>query len=147
MWTSSFPQIIKLLWFFDALYYPSRSCIFHSGLGLWVSFHARKKPNWLLDRSSHEYDIPSPTLPLPFVVSQTNGSPTQVLPQNPKSWYMTWHLIKLNLCLLVPLFSSASVGYDGILFFLLKVPGPTLTWSRINDERSPNLASMARVLR
>ncbi|CVK94065.1 related to hexose transporter protein [Fusarium mangiferae] len=38
---------------------------------------------------------------------------SRVLPQNPKPWYMTWHLIKLNLCLLVPLFSSASVGYDG----------------------------------
>ncbi|KEZ45573.1 hypothetical protein SAPIO_CDS1910 [Scedosporium apiospermum] len=35
-----------------------------------------------------------------------------VLPPNPKSWYRTPHLIKLNLVLLVPLFSSASVGYD-----------------------------------
>ncbi|KAI8313113.1 Lactose permease [Colletotrichum sp. SAR11_240] len=36
-----------------------------------------------------------------------------VLPANPKPWYRTSHLLKLNLCLLVPLFSSASVGYDG----------------------------------
>ncbi|KAH7260984.1 general substrate transporter [Fusarium redolens] len=38
---------------------------------------------------------------------------SRVLPQDPKPWYRTWHLVKLNLCLLVPLFSSASVGYDG----------------------------------
>ncbi|KAL1845249.1 hypothetical protein VTK73DRAFT_795 [Phialemonium thermophilum] len=36
-----------------------------------------------------------------------------VLPPNPKPWYRTPHLIKLNLVLLVPLVSSASVGYDG----------------------------------
>ncbi|KAH7134451.1 general substrate transporter [Dactylonectria macrodidyma] len=36
-----------------------------------------------------------------------------VLPQNPRPWYRTWHLVKLNLLLLVPLVSSASVGYDG----------------------------------
>ncbi|KAK1622958.1 lactose permease [Colletotrichum phormii] len=36
-----------------------------------------------------------------------------VLPANPKPWYLTPHLLKLNLLLLVPLFSSASVGYDG----------------------------------
>ncbi|KAM5345647.1 hypothetical protein ACJ41O_011508 [Fusarium nematophilum] len=38
---------------------------------------------------------------------------SRVLPQDPKPWYRTWHIVKLNLCLLVPLFSSASVGYDG----------------------------------
>ncbi|KAF6808286.1 lactose permease [Colletotrichum sojae] len=38
---------------------------------------------------------------------------TAVLPANPKPWYSTPHLLKLNLLLLVPLFSSASVGYDG----------------------------------
>ncbi|KAH6990016.1 general substrate transporter [Ilyonectria destructans] len=36
-----------------------------------------------------------------------------VLPENPKPWYRTPHLVKLNLLLLVPLVSSASVGYDG----------------------------------
>ncbi|EXF79923.1 lactose permease [Colletotrichum fioriniae PJ7] len=36
-----------------------------------------------------------------------------VLPADPKPWYLTPHLLKLNLLLLVPLFSSASVGYDG----------------------------------
>ncbi|KAL0932436.1 lactose permease [Colletotrichum truncatum] len=36
-----------------------------------------------------------------------------VLPANPKPWYLTPHLLKLNLCLLIPLLSSASVGYDG----------------------------------
>ncbi|KAK5045722.1 hypothetical protein LTR84_009091 [Exophiala bonariae] len=36
-----------------------------------------------------------------------------VLPNNPKPWYLVPHLLKLNLILLVPLFSSASVGYDG----------------------------------
>ncbi|KAF4967696.1 hypothetical protein FSARC_4756 [Fusarium sarcochroum] len=38
---------------------------------------------------------------------------SRVLPQDPKPWYRTWHLVKLNLCLLVPLFSASSVGYDG----------------------------------
>ncbi|EEU42511.1 uncharacterized protein NECHADRAFT_40128 [Fusarium vanettenii 77-13-4] len=38
---------------------------------------------------------------------------SRVLPQNPKPWYRTWHILKLNLCLLVPLFSASSVGYDG----------------------------------
>ncbi|KAB8200199.1 general substrate transporter [Aspergillus parasiticus] len=36
-----------------------------------------------------------------------------VLPQGSKPWYRTWHLVKLNLLLTVPLVSSASVGYDG----------------------------------
>ncbi|CCF44158.1 lactose permease [Colletotrichum higginsianum] len=36
-----------------------------------------------------------------------------VLPAHPKPWYLTPHLLKLNLLLLVPLLSSASVGYDG----------------------------------
>ncbi|UDD65076.1 hypothetical protein AFCA_012269 [Aspergillus flavus] len=35
-----------------------------------------------------------------------------VLPQGSKPWYRTWHLVKLNLILMVPLVSSASVGYD-----------------------------------
>ncbi|KAH7249251.1 hypothetical protein FSOLCH5_014817 [Fusarium solani] len=38
---------------------------------------------------------------------------SRVLPPNPKPWYRTWHILKLNLCLLVPLFSASSVGYDG----------------------------------
>ncbi|KAF7629504.1 hypothetical protein AFLA_013218 [Aspergillus flavus NRRL3357] len=36
-----------------------------------------------------------------------------VLPQGSKPWYRTWHLVKLNLILMVSLVSSASVGYDG----------------------------------
>ncbi|KAJ2902731.1 hypothetical protein MKZ38_000157 [Zalerion maritima] len=38
---------------------------------------------------------------------------SQYLPENQKPWYRTPHLLKLNLCLLVPMLSSASVGYDG----------------------------------
>ncbi|KAK7425883.1 hypothetical protein QQZ08_007597 [Neonectria magnoliae] len=38
---------------------------------------------------------------------------TAVLPPDPKPWYRTWHLVRLNLLLLVPLTSAASVGYDG----------------------------------
>ncbi|KAJ3528488.1 hypothetical protein NM208_g10175 [Fusarium decemcellulare] len=38
---------------------------------------------------------------------------SKVLPPDPKPWYRTSHLVKLNLCLMVPLFSSSSVGYDG----------------------------------
>ncbi|EXJ77956.1 hypothetical protein A1O3_09115 [Capronia epimyces CBS 606.96] len=36
-----------------------------------------------------------------------------VLPRNPKPWYLTPHLLKLNFALLVPLLSASSVGYDG----------------------------------
>ncbi|KAK2013517.1 lactose permease [Colletotrichum eremochloae] len=35
-----------------------------------------------------------------------------ILPESPKPWYLTLHLLKLNFLLLVPLFSSASAGYD-----------------------------------
>ncbi|KAI0886966.1 general substrate transporter [Annulohypoxylon maeteangense] len=35
------------------------------------------------------------------------------LPQDAKPWYRTPHLIQLNLILLVPMLSSASLGYDG----------------------------------
>ncbi|CAI7596150.1 unnamed protein product [Penicillium discolor] len=35
-----------------------------------------------------------------------------MLPKDRKPWYRTWHLIQLNLILLVPLVSSSAVGYD-----------------------------------
>ncbi|KFY50014.1 hypothetical protein V496_09671 [Pseudogymnoascus sp. VKM F-4515 (FW-2607)] len=38
-----------------------------------------------------------------------------VLPINPKPWYQTKHLIQLNLVLLVPLFSSGTIGFDGAM--------------------------------
>ncbi|OBT59107.1 hypothetical protein VE04_00712 [Pseudogymnoascus sp. 24MN13] len=38
-----------------------------------------------------------------------------VLPKNPKPWYKTPHIAKLNLILLVALFSSATVGFDGAM--------------------------------
>lgn len=37
----------------------------------------------------------------------------KVLPQLDRPWYRTRHLLLLNMMLLVPLFSSAAVGYDG----------------------------------
>ncbi|KAF4922616.1 Lactose permease [Colletotrichum viniferum] len=40
---------------------------------------------------------------------------TAVLPENPAPWYRTKHLLLLNLTLLVPMFSSASVGFDGAM--------------------------------
>ncbi|RXG44375.1 hypothetical protein VDGE_04974 [Verticillium dahliae] len=36
-----------------------------------------------------------------------------VLPVDAKPWYRTPHLIKLNLLIMIPLISSASIGYDG----------------------------------
>ncbi|KAF4984050.1 hypothetical protein FZEAL_663 [Fusarium zealandicum] len=36
-----------------------------------------------------------------------------VLPDDPRPWYRTPHLLKLNLLLLVPLVSSGAIGYDG----------------------------------
>ncbi|KAH7357277.1 general substrate transporter [Rhexocercosporidium sp. MPI-PUGE-AT-0058] len=38
-----------------------------------------------------------------------------VLPTDPKPWYKTSHLIQLNLILLVPLFSAATVGFDSAM--------------------------------
>ncbi|TVY76093.1 Lactose permease [Lachnellula suecica] len=37
----------------------------------------------------------------------------EVLPHNPKYWFQTPHLLRLNLLLLVPLLSSSVAGYDG----------------------------------
>ncbi|KAH8588231.1 general substrate transporter [Bisporella sp. PMI_857] len=37
------------------------------------------------------------------------------LPQNPKPWYQTRHLLLLNLILLVPLLSSSTIGFDGAM--------------------------------
>ncbi|KAJ4171860.1 hypothetical protein NW754_007455 [Fusarium falciforme] len=36
-----------------------------------------------------------------------------VLPNDPRPWYRTPHLLKLNLILLIPLVSSGAIGYDG----------------------------------
>ncbi|KAM0275058.1 hypothetical protein ACHAQH_007619 [Verticillium albo-atrum] len=36
-----------------------------------------------------------------------------VLPIDAKPWYRTPHLVKLNLLIMIPLISSASIGYDG----------------------------------
>ncbi|KAI9147154.1 High-affinity glucose transporter [Paramyrothecium foliicola] len=36
-----------------------------------------------------------------------------LLPRDPKPWYRTGHLLRLNLLLLVPLLSSTTLGYDG----------------------------------
>ncbi|KAH7028974.1 lactose permease [Microdochium trichocladiopsis] len=44
-----------------------------------------------------------------------------VLPQDGRSWYTTPHLIRLNLCLLIPLLSSATVGYDGSMMNGLQI--------------------------
>jgi len=44
-----------------------------------------------------------------------------VLPKDGRSWYTTPHLIRLNLCLLVPLLSSATVGYDGSMMNGLQI--------------------------
>jgi len=39
----------------------------------------------------------------------------KVLPQSDKPWWRKAYLLRLNLVLLVPLFSSATVGYDGAM--------------------------------
>ncbi|KAH7349496.1 lactose permease [Plectosphaerella cucumerina] len=36
-----------------------------------------------------------------------------LLPDDPRPWYKVRHLISLNLCLIVPLLSSTTLGYDG----------------------------------
>jgi hypothetical protein len=57
-----------------------------------------------------------------FRSSKKSTRPTQnivgpelqnVLPQDAKPWYRTSHLLLLNLIMLVPLCSSAGVGFDG----------------------------------
>ncbi|KAM0322148.1 hypothetical protein ACHAQA_009636 [Verticillium albo-atrum] len=46
--------------------------------------------------------------------AETAGPELQkVLPQYDRPWYRVQHLLLLNLMLLIPLFSSAGVGYDG----------------------------------
>lgn len=52
-------------------------------------------------------------------VSTVGPELQRVLPQLDRPWYLTRHLLLLNLILLVPLFSSAAVGYDGMLANLL----------------------------
>jgi hypothetical protein len=106
------PQTIKLLWFFDALalLFDLASSTLTCDHGHLFTQERGRIGCWIGALTST-----TPYLPLPFFVPQTKDYSIQVLPENPKPWYMTWHLIKLNLCLLVPLFSSASVGYDGIL--------------------------------
>ncbi|GJC86115.1 lactose permease [Colletotrichum liriopes] len=46
-----------------------------------------------------------------------------VLPENPAPWYRTKHLLLLNLTLLVPMLSSASVGFDGAMMNGLQTLG------------------------
>lgn len=36
-----------------------------------------------------------------------------VLPVSDKPWYKTPHLVRLNICLLIPLISSYVTGFDG----------------------------------
>lgn len=54
-----------------------------------------------------------PTLFATVIEQDYSNSFFQALPSDPKPWYRTKHLLHLNLILLVPLFSSASVGFDG----------------------------------
>ncbi|KAH8895472.1 general substrate transporter [Thozetella sp. PMI_491] len=44
-----------------------------------------------------------------------------VLPSSPKPWYKTRRILHLNLILLVPLLSSASIGYDGSMMNGLQI--------------------------
>jgi hypothetical protein len=46
------------------------------------------------------------------IVDQTLA---EVLPHNPKYWFQTPHLLRLNLLLLIPLISSSVAGYEGEL--------------------------------
>ncbi|KAL8309982.1 hypothetical protein RB597_010002 [Gaeumannomyces tritici] len=55
-----------------------------------------------------------------------------VLPRDGKSWYQTAHIIKLNLLLMIPLLSSATVGYDGSMMNGLQI----LTWFK-RDFNNP----------
>lgn len=55
----------------------------------------------------------------PQVLDKGDGSRTprnqlaDVLPQNPRPWYLTSHLLNLNLCIGVVLLSATSMGFDG----------------------------------
>ncbi|TLD22399.1 hypothetical protein PspLS_07748 [Pyricularia sp. CBS 133598] len=50
-----------------------------------------------------------------------NSEFAAVLPTDARPWYLTPHLIRLNLLLLVPLLSSATVGYDGSMMNGLQI--------------------------
>lgn len=47
------------------------------------------------------------------VLSIQNDRLADALPQNPKPWYLTPHLLKLNLCIGVALLSATTMGFDG----------------------------------
>ncbi|KFZ23138.1 hypothetical protein V502_02382 [Pseudogymnoascus sp. VKM F-4520 (FW-2644)] len=44
-----------------------------------------------------------------------------VLPRDQKPFWRKWHLLRLNLILLVPLFTSGTVGYDGAMMNALQI--------------------------
>ncbi|KAK6209867.1 lactose permease [Colletotrichum tabaci] len=66
-----------------------------------------------------------------------------VLPENPAPWYRTKHLLLLNLTLLIPMLSSASVGFDGAMMNGLQ----TLTQWRgyFGNPSAPVLGTMNAV--
>jgi hypothetical protein len=69
----------------------------------------------------------------------------EVLPHNPKYWFQTPHLLRLNLLLLVPLLSSSVAGYDG-MFNYPHFPKPKLTMSRLSHEWTSSTPTMAKLL-
>ncbi|KAH7139923.1 general substrate transporter [Dactylonectria estremocensis] len=46
-------------------------------------------------------------------VSAVGPALAALLPDDPRPWYRVRHLIRLNLCLIIPLLSSTTLGYDG----------------------------------
>ncbi|CAK7227917.1 hypothetical protein SBRCBS47491_006728 [Sporothrix bragantina] len=51
-----------------------------------------------------------------------------VIPVNPKPWYRTKHLALLNLLLIIPLLSAATIGFDGALMNSLQALTPWKTY-------------------
>ncbi|CAK7238450.1 hypothetical protein SEUCBS140593_010700 [Sporothrix eucalyptigena] len=63
-----------------------------------------------------------------------------VIPVNPKPWYLTKHMALLNLLLVVPLLSAATIGFDGALMNSLQALTPWKTY--FNHPNSSILGTM-----
>lgn len=44
--------------------------------------------------------------------SKTEAQRTNVWPENPRPWYLTPHLLRLNLCIGIVLLSATTMGFD-----------------------------------
>ncbi|OWP04258.1 hypothetical protein B2J93_9326 [Marssonina coronariae] len=66
-----------------------------------------------------------------------------VLPEDALPWYKTRHLVRLNLILLVPLFSSSTVGYDTAMMNSLQA---LPQWQRLFGDATSSLPAFVNAI-